>query len=234
MAGISNKGCAQRKGDPMNEHVSFEDRVASVELRLAREPRHRLALYRLLAFCQEPRSLEEVDAEVRGYPELAASRYSSRTLLSWLLEPGAVMSLGGEEPGGADEEPDRDADGEGKGEPLFLASPVGERVLDDYRASRPLERLMDRYPQYEEAFRQVLRACRQPLASKEVNRLFDGDPVLEESGKIYPSFFVDKLEGAGGLVYKGGWQTTDEGAALLAGEEADTKKEEGLFYEHLR
>ena len=187
----------------MDEELAFEERVALIEGRLAREPRYRLALYRLLSFCEGPRTLEEIDAEVSGYPEMAVSPYSPRTLLSWLVGPGAVMSL--------EDEGEEDA-------LLFQITGEGVEVLSSYRNSTPLARLFESYPLYEEGFRRVLRACKQPLSREGVDELFRGDPLLENPKKIYPSFFLDKLESVGGLVFDGGWTTTDEGAEFLGDE----------------
>lgn len=196
----------------MESDTTFDEQVSLVEQRLAREPQYRLALYRLLGFCEQQRTLEEIEAEVAGYPEMAASPYSARTVLGWLVEPDAVTCLNADEAEGAPAQ----EDGEGGHPYLFEISPVGAQVLENRRSSRPLDKLVDEYPCYAEAFERVLAACAKPLSRQEIEALFKGDPILEEPKKVYPNFFLDKLEAAGGIVFDGGWLTTGEGAAFLA------------------
>lgn len=212
------------KGNAMEEDLTFEEHVALVERRLAREPRYRLALLRLMGFCEQERALDEIEREMASWPEMTVSPYAPRTVLSWLVEPDAIRCVN--EPGeDSAEEPANEREAVGTSEAdtdsgefvyRFETTVVGAQVLDNYRASKPLEQLMAQYPSYEEAFRRVLEACAAPRSRKEVEALFAGDPILEVPKKIYPNFFLDKLEGAGGLMFKDGWTTTDEGAAFLA------------------
>lgn len=204
------------KGNPMGQNLAFEESVALVDRRLVREPRYRLALYRLLGFCEQERTLAEIEGEVVGYPEMAVSPYGARTLLSWLVESDAIRCTNEEE---AEEATVAKKTGGTADDGIayrFATTVVGSQVLANWRESKPLAQLMARYPQYEEAFCRVMAACGTPLARQEVEALFTDDPILEEPKKIYPNFFLDKLEAAGGLVFKGGWTATPEGSAILA------------------
>lgn len=223
------------------EDMTLEEQVAVVEARIANEPRHRLALYRLLGFCEQERCLEEIQEEAASYPEMTTKLYAPRTLLVWLVESGAVRRIVEEDT--ASEQFDNAAARSEDGEAVdaagldyrFVITDAGSKALANHRASRPLAELMEQYPAYDHAFRRVLFACVKPLNRQDVESLFKGDPVMECPRKIYANFFLDKLEASGGLVFAGGWTTTAEGAAFLAEDDAaELVETRGRSYEHMR
>lgn len=205
----------------MDESLTFEDHIALIERRLDREPRYRLALYRLLDFCAQPRSLEEIDQEVSAYPEMAVSPFTTRTLLRWLVEPEAIVAVDEEGNPVVSEEPEDEGEDDGSKAPeaiveFYCNSVVGAQVLDNFRQSDPIGALFRELPQYEGAFIRVLKACQEPKSRKEVEELFKDDPILTKPKRVYPNMFLDKLERVGALVFQNNWVTTQEGIAFLA------------------
>ena len=78
--------------------------------RIASEPKVEKALWRLLAFCEDERDFEEIVEEVSAYPEVKNSPFAVETLLSWLIDAGAVQRLRNGEPWeGDDAQEDSDA-----------------------------------------------------------------------------------------------------------------------------
>lgn len=199
------------------EELADKEAVARIEARIAQEPRHRRALYRLLDFCTQVRSLDEIEQETASYPEMAVDIYAPRTLLMWLLDCGAVGEVGSDDPQPEQgDSANEEAEEEEGADYRFVTTDAGIRALERLHASQPLAMLAARYPYYEAAFLRVLAACETPQSRQDIDGLFKGDPIMESPRKIYANFFLDKLEGAGGIVFAGGWTTTPEGKAFLA------------------
>lgn len=199
------------------EELASGEVVTRVEARIAREPRHRLALYRLLDFCQQERTLEEIEREAASYPEMVVDIYAPRTILRWLLDCGALSEVDSNVAQPAKEcFEDEKSTEEEDSDYRFVITNAGAQALDRLRSAQPLVVLLAQYPCYEMAFRRVLAACETPQSRQDIEGLFRGDPIMESPRKIYANFFLDKLEAAGGIVFADGWMTTPEGRALLA------------------
>lgn len=82
-----------------------------------------------------------------------------------------------------------------------------------------LRELFSERPHYQEIFRRVLSAClSQEGASREaLERVIEaqGDVTSPEGKRVYPQFFMDALESAGGISWDGVWHITDAGRKLL-------------------
>ena len=49
----------------------------------------------------------------------------------------------------------------------------------------------------------------------QIERDLKGHPALESPKRIYPEYFISKLETIGGLSWDGAWRTTEAGARIL-------------------
>ncbi|MBM6998694.1 hypothetical protein I3I95_00865 [bacterium] len=91
---------------------------------------------------------------------------------------------------------------------------VGRRVLAALSPSRHLERLYERDEGLDPAFDFVLDYCREPRRRGDLERELGARGFLA-SKNVSTSFYVDRLERAGGLVWEDGWRTTEEGRDFL-------------------
>ncbi len=193
------------------------DSVARVTRRIAAEPRHAKVMGKMLVFCQEPRTIEELDAEVASYPEMRSSAFTPRTVLSWLVDAGAIEELEPEE-NAVDEAAGEDAtasDDASRSPVLFVTTEAGLSVARSHRPFDAIEELvMGDEPRYGDAYLLVLDACSSPQTKGQLEGLLKGNPALENPTR-YASFFIDRLERAGAVVWDGGWRLTDEGRAFL-------------------
>lgn len=99
----------------------------------------------------------------------------------------------------------------------------GEAILTDYAPEVTLAQLFAERPHYEDVYRAVLRLCtREGGASRmEVEAVINEKPQLKpdpttKQTKVYPQYFIDALETAGGIQWDGAWRTTAAGAGVLA------------------
>lgn len=211
-----------------------EKTVARIERRIAAEPRHATVMRKVLVLCEEPRALEELDAEIGAYPEMRSSAFAPRTVLSWLVDVGAIEELvpgckpageetsSGEEPGeevqgfeGDAEDALFSSNDSNRGPICFATTEAGLIVANSHRPSGAIEELvMEGEPRYGDAYLLVLNACSKPQSKKQLEELLNGNPAMENP-KLYASFFIDKLERAGAVVWDGGWCLTKEGRSFV-------------------
>ncbi|MDR1728996.1 MAG: hypothetical protein LBT74_13920 [Acidobacteriota bacterium] len=191
-----SQGCPATPPDPEGTVVAAE--AASPEKireRIAAEPAYRLLLPRLLAFCSEPRTAGDVREALLGRPEMRTAIHAPETLLSWMVEVGAIA--------GRKEE--------GRAETLWETTEEGLEAVAGYDPAERLRRLLDEEPAYRDIYRRVLEFCAEGRALPEIEALLRAHPALENP-KVYPAYLVDRLEFAGALEWTGDkWQTTATG-----------------------
>lgn len=100
---------------------------------------------------------------------------------------------------------------------------VGRELLDAYAPEATLRALIDGKPHYRAAFTAVLAACNAEEGCSRANleAVLNALPELApdpdtQQTRVYPQFFIDALESAGGIAWQGAWRTTDAGKALIA------------------
>jgi hypothetical protein len=163
--------------------------------RVSAEPAYRLVLYKILKFCATPRSAAEVEDEIRSFPEMKTAIHSPNVLLRWLEKVGGV---------------ERVAVGE---EERWQTTEAGKKVVETQAPRMRLRELISQEPVYSDVYTQVLRFCEIPKTRTEIEELLQGNPVLENP-KVYPTFFIQGLEAAGGLEWNGKWRTTEAGKGV--------------------
>ncbi|MCC6109364.1 MAG: hypothetical protein LIV29_04935 [Denitrobacterium sp.] len=98
----------------------------------------------------------------------------------------------------------------------YTVSPAGERILSDFSPLRRIAELFDVEPDLVGGFKAVLEFCQDAGRSRE-----EIEEVLKEKGfhiglDLDSSFYLDRLEQQGGLVWKNkGWHTTAAGVEIL-------------------
>ncbi|MDR3437924.1 hypothetical protein [Telmatospirillum sp.] len=165
--------------------------------RISEEPAYRSVLYKILTFCRTTRSSVEIEATVISFPEMKSALHPPRLLLSWLVAAGGIESIA-----------PNDA------EPGWRTTAAGRSVLEIENPSIRLCRLLDAEPAYRDVYRLVLQSCLAPKTRPEIESVLDGNPLLE-TPKLYPSFFIERLESAGGLEWDQKWRTTEAGEMFV-------------------
>ncbi|WP_350454700.1 hypothetical protein [Slackia heliotrinireducens] len=99
----------------------------------------------------------------------------------------------------------------------WTATPAGLAHFQAYQPMELLRQMVQDEPQYEEIFRMVLSATAADGGEsvKNIDDLVSDDPILQ-SPRRYAMYFIDKLERAGGIQWRGSWVATQAGKDFLA------------------
>lgn len=99
---------------------------------------------------------------------------------------------------------------------------VGRTLLESYAPEATLDALIQSKPTYRDVFAAVLDACNagEGASRAGLERVINTFPQLKpdpstQRTRVYPQYFIDALETAGGIAWDGSWRTTDAGKALL-------------------
>lgn len=119
----------------------------------------------------------------------------------------------------ADESVPEDAHAESR----IALTDTGRTLLEAYAPEATLRSLIQNKPAYRDVFAAVLNACSTDKGAsraqlEEVINTFpqlQPDPATQRT-RVYPQYFIDALETAGGIAWDGSWRTTDAGKAHLA------------------
>ena len=175
----------------------MEDTEKKILDRITRERPYRPVFYKTLKFCETPRSTSEVEEEVLSFPEMKSAIHSPNILLGWLEEVGGIERVVLEE------------------EERWQTTEAGKKVAEVEAPGKRLLELLSKEPVYSDIYMQVLRFCQTPRTRTEIEELLQGNPVMEKP-KVYPTFFIAGLEGAGGLEWVDKhWRTTEAGKGVL-------------------
>ena len=165
--------------------------------RIMQEPSYRLVLYKILKFCETPRSAAETEKEILAYPEMKTAVLSPNVLLSRLQESGGLERV-------VEEKAER-----------WHTTEVGKKVLEMETPGKRILELMSKEPEYSEIYVQVLGFCQTPRTRAEIEESLKGNPVTQEL-KVYPAFCIQRLEDVGGIEWVDQhWRTTASGKGAL-------------------
>lgn len=214
-------------GDALQQAVQSEVEQAAVpdELEQAvtlirREPAKRELYLAALSASEQCGEIARFDLEARmaAMPQAETMFQSMGTLVDALVREGLL-----------DErlpEPEYDPDTEEASVDLARAryglTEKGASVLKRLCPASRLAQLIADEPEYAEGFRTLLAFCEGQCRSKceidsELAVICAKAPRSRHvsAAGIYPSYFTDRLEQSGGLVWRSGWTTTQEGSAFL-------------------
>lgn len=100
---------------------------------------------------------------------------------------------------------------------------IGQHLLNAYAPETTLQTLLREKPQYHEVFLTALKTCDSECGCSrtDLESALNEMPPLQPNPdtlrrEVYPQYFIDALEAAGGIVWQGAWRTTDVGKAALA------------------
>lgn len=95
----------------------------------------------------------------------------------------------------------------------------GRALLDAYAPERTLQTLLAGKPRYQDIFLAALAACTAESGASraDLERAIDAKPAPTDGAqRVYPQYFIDALETAGGIAWDGTWRITDAGRAVIA------------------
>lgn len=198
------------------------ERIA--DLFTAMAPR-RKTLLGILAFCEEPMAVEEVNAHIDQLQLHNASVYSPAALCDLLKEAGALKLVDAENEitNSLEAEPVVvEVDGVEylePGEPLELFWHTTPEGMDAVNQDNPLERtraLLDEDVKYATIYKRILELADTEggVTIKAINNVVDNDPLVKKP-RLYAPHFVDKLEKSDAIEWNGAWQTTETGREAL-------------------
>lgn len=201
--------------------ITQEERIRQAMLLIRREPAKRELYLAALKYVRDSDGSTmryDIEEKIDSAPQKTTMHQSSGTLVDALVREGLLE----------ERLPSPEYD-ESTGEEFvdmarasYSMTESGEQTLDRLSPSTRLNELFDKEKEFAEQFLQLLEFCADAPRSKA-----EIDALLEEACSrvprtkhvaaqaIYPSFFVDRLESSGALVWKNGWTTTDEGKAFV-------------------
>ena len=184
------------------------------------------ALYRLIAFCEQERTYDEVADEIAAYPEMRGSAFPPSTILGWLVSVEAIWAVRDssleDEGGEADEPPtgagagqldSKQSQAEREAE-IFVSTEAGLAALCRYRSIDRFACLDDQNGRYRPVFVELLQFCKSTQSKQAIEAKLKDNP-LTYNPRVFPGFFLDRLERSGALRWDGGWKTTEAGADWL-------------------
>jgi hypothetical protein len=152
------------------------------------------AIYKIISFCVIPREISEILAETTSYPEFESYANTPVEVLEWIIDASGLARL-----------PETSE---------YEATKAGKEFVEEYCPDLLLKRLITREHKYTDILRGILNACKEPKGLGELEDLYKGHPAMVP-GKVSVSYFVNELERAGALAWKGGWLLTDSGQSFI-------------------
>lgn len=180
-----------------NDSFDLETATNKVLERIAAEPDCGNILYKILKYCEKERTQKEVEEAILSFPEMKNSMFSPAVFLSWLEEAGGIEGKAHEQ-----------------SEQRWITTAAGRNAVRIQSEENRLRKLFDEESRYHDIFIQVLEFCSSPKSRIDIEFLLKENPILEKT-KVYPSFFLENLEKAGGLVWDEKWKTTQAGKDFL-------------------
>lgn len=181
----------------------------------------------LIAFCEEPKAVDEVNDFVEKTQGDNCSVYSAATLCRLLDEAGAIERID-EEGNLANEIVDEPTvvvvDGVEYLEPaparpsFWRSTACGLAYVAAADPEAALQALLNENPDYLPIFKRVLELCARTdgAASPALSEAVDKDPIVQEPRR-YSGFFIDRLEACDAVEWKNGaWRITELGTTVLA------------------
>lgn len=213
----------QQPADPAADTRTPEERTA--DLLKAMAPRRKVLLG-ILAFCEEPQLVDDVNAKVDELQAHNFSVYTAADLCSLLERAGAlehVTDEGGSLEDAEEQEPEVvEVDGVEylevkKSAPTRWATTAAGMAAVE--ADRPLDRLNALFAEdetYLPIYKRVLSLCDADggCTIKALGDAVDKDPLVQKP-RLYVAHFVDKLEKCDAVEWVDSWVTTEVGKTGL-------------------
>lgn len=201
-----------------------------IEKLLAGIPGQQFRLLHAVAFCVEPKTMDEIVADLDAAYPATTSVYGSAQVVQLLERDGALERIADEDAEAADSVDDAAADAaapaEDEGDFISVtpAAPCRYRAtragLDAVAAHVNENRVVEKVTEderYLPIFQRVLELCAREggCPTKELDQAVDGDPLCQEPRR-FCGFFRGKLEETGAIEWRDAWTITDLGLSVLA------------------
>lgn len=199
-----------------------------------RHPRHRELYYKTLAFCEGGRTVDEAEDFIEAQPECKSALQTSTVLVNVLIEEGGLAYAEYDAEGAllTDEHMASFKEAGATDDELFdlvarrtvATTPVGRAVVTLLNPRRRVASYATSVPERTPVYKKLLAFCETPRTLDEIKSLLDGESALEPSErtawqKLHASYFIDRMDEAGGLAWQNGWVTTEAGKALLTSDD---------------
>ena len=195
-------------------------------------------LYQILKYCAETRTKQEAEAfitgriESVGFPKKPAAYLAllvtSKGLDCTVISDGQTFSLEEyerfldccEQEQAETATPDSSAEGESPEEPelFYKTTPEGIRFCEEMEPKSRFEALCANHPELKGAYLAILEFCREARSLADIDAKLQAEGLRTKKARgqamIYPSMVVDQLRAAGGLEWKSGWKSTEEGREI--------------------
>lgn len=194
-----------------------------IEKLLAGIPGQQFRLLHAVAFCTEPKTMDEAVADLDAAYPTTTSVYSSAQVVQLLERDGALERIVDE---GAEGAADAAVPAEDEGDFISVtpAAPCRYRAtragLDAIAAhvneSLVVEKIVED-ERYLPIFQRVLEMTAREggCPTKELDQAVDGDPLCQEPRR-FCGFFRGKLEETGAIEWRDSWTITELGRSVLA------------------
>jgi hypothetical protein len=197
---------------------------------LEHNPLLRQPLLLVLAACLEQESTcrQEIEASVIDRNPGAFHRQAPATVVNILVRNGMIeeqLVINQDSYGGslAEAQTDEHLDDDAQIEQRIFVTNKGRQILDEYSPDIRLRALLDSRPEYSRVFCKILTLCADNSKGQsraDLEQELMKDPLLQPdsfgASAIYPQYFLDALESAGGIVWRDSWFTTKAGKAVVA------------------
>lgn len=91
------------------------------------------------------------------------------------------------------------------------------RPLDEFEPAKRFSELLAAEPDgYGDAYGRVLALCETGASKAAIEEALAGHPALSFPKRIYPGYFISKLETVDGISWDGAWRTTEAGQRMRA------------------
>jgi hypothetical protein len=196
--------------------LSYDERLDRLEKTVKRQSLHRELLLKILAYCQEQRTLAELEDYIASLPWFKESTQPQYYLIQFLVDGAGLVELD-LDAGGQIIEPSQKANlDEDELDDLiatwaYIITDEGRAILEEMSVQNRLVALFDELPQFKAILLEVLNFLETKQQFAAVDTLLRGRDLSALGEAVQPSVFVDKLEKAGAVYWQDGWQSTKEG-----------------------
>ena len=196
-----------------------------IEKLLAGIPGQQFRLLHAVGFCDEPKTMDEIVADLdAAYPN-TTSVYGSAQVVQLLERDGALERIveGADEAAGS---ADTSAPAEDEGDFIsvtpappsrYVATQAGlDAIAAHVNENLVVEKIVED-ERYLPIFQRVMEMCAREggCPTKELDQAVDADPLCQEPRR-FCGFFRGKLEETGAIEWRDAWTITDLGRSVLA------------------
>ncbi len=211
---------------------TFDEQCAEIVHAIYAEAAHREIFLHILSMLREPAEEEALREHVHALPEMAIAMRTPREYLEILKRVGALdcdeaeivpdfealadVESASENDALIPNASEREAPAANR---VWRITEAGRAVSETLAADRRLAQLLDDGPEYRASYRAILHACARPRTRVEIDSILQSRPELSNPG-VNTAFYLDRLEQCGGLIWDGGWKSTEAGMAFAKQEES--------------